>query len=226
MTTHHRAGFGRVVLLLGATGLVGGELLRQLLADPGVARIVALVRRQVALPAGTPAEHAAKFDARLVDFERLEAHGDAFAGVTQVFCALGTTIRQAGSQARFRRVDHDYPLAAARLGLERGATHYLLVSAVGADPSSRIFYNRVKGEVERAVGGLGYRSVTIVRPSLLLGERQGFRPGEELAKRLAWLIPRRWAPIHASAVAAAMIRAAHEDRSGTRIIESAAMQPA
>lgn len=211
---------GRTVMVLGATGLVGGELLRQLLARREVARVVAPGRRHVTLPGDVPREHAAKLDARIVDFDRLEQGADAFNGVTQIFCALGTTIRQAGSQARFRRVDHDYPLEAARLGLKLGARQFLLVSAIGADPSSRIFYNRVKGEVERDIRSLGYRGVTIVRPSLLLGDRPAFRLGEEVGKLLGWLAPRRWAPVQARDVARLLVDAAERDEAGVRVVES------
>jgi uncharacterized protein YbjT (DUF2867 family) len=207
-------------MLLGATGLVGGELLRLLLADRTVGRVVALARRTVTPPKGTSPEQLRKLDARVVDVERLDAAADAFNGVEQIFCALGTTIRQAGSQDRFRQIDHDVPVAAARLGMQLGARHFLLVSALGADPSSRIFYNRVKGEVERDIAALGYRSVTVVRPSLLLGERSEFRLGEELAKRLRWLIPGKWSPVQAADVAAALVAQGARDDSGVRIIES------
>lgn len=207
-------------MLLGATGLVGGELLRLLLADRTVGRVVALGRRPVTMPKGTSPDQLRKLDARVVDLERLDAVADAFNGVEQIYCALGTTIRQAGSQERFRQVDHDVPLAAARLGMQLGARHFLLVSALGADPASRIFYNRVKGEVERDVAAVGYRSVTVVRPSLLLGERSEFRLGEEVAKRIGWLIPGKWAPVHAADVAAALVAARARDESGMRIIES------
>jgi uncharacterized protein YbjT (DUF2867 family) len=106
----------------------------------------------------------------VAEFEHLDAAKEHFR-VSHIVCALGTTIKKAGSQASFRRVDHDYPVAAGRLGLEQGAQHFLLVSALGANARSRIFYNRVKGDVEQAIRALPYRSVTIVRPSLLLGER-------------------------------------------------------
>jgi uncharacterized protein YbjT (DUF2867 family) len=211
---------GRIVMVLGATGLVGGELLRQLLGSREVARVVAPGRRLVALPPAVPREHAAKLDARVVDFDRLERTAEAFNGVSQIFCALGTTIRQAGSQERFRRVDHDYPVEAARLGLRLGARHFLLVSAIGADAGSRVFYNRVKGEVERDIRSLGYRAVTIVRPSLLLGERGEFRLGEEVAKLVGRLAPRRWAPVHVRDVARVLVDAAERDESGVRVVES------
>ena len=210
----------RTVMVLGATGLVGRELLRALLRDPSVARVVAPARRPVEVPEGIPDDSRDKLLSRVVDFTNLEASAGIFAGVSQIFSALGTTIRAAGSRARFRQVDHDFPIAAARLGLQHGATHYLLVSALGADPSSRVFYSRVKGEMERDLLGMGYRSVTIVRPSLLLGERDEFRLGEAVAKRLAWAIPQRWAPVSAGTVAATLAEAAAADREGTRIIES------
>jgi len=111
--------------------------------------------------------------------------------------------------------------ARARLALEGGARHFLLVSALGADPESRVFYSRVKGELERAVLALGYPGVTIVRPSLLLGDRQEFRLGEEIAKRFAWATPRTYRPVEARDVAATLVDAAREDRPGPRIIESA-----
>ena len=138
----------------------------------------------------------------------------------QILCALGTTIRQAGSRERFRLVDYQYPLETARLGLAGGATHYLLVSATGADPRSWVFYSRVKGEVESAILAMPYRSVTIVRPSLLLGRRAEYRLGEQIAKRLAFLAPRRYKPVHADAVAATLVSAAKDDVPGRRIIES------
>jgi uncharacterized protein YbjT (DUF2867 family) len=158
-------------------------------------------------------------ESHVVDFDDLAAHAALFR-VDQILCALGTTIRQAGSQDRFRIIDYQYPLEAARLGLAQGATHYLLVSALGANARSRVFYNRVKGELESALLALPYRSVTIARPSLLLGPRAEFRTGEQIAKRLAFLVPAKYKPVDAHAVAAALVRAAKADIPGRRIIES------
>ena len=200
-------------MLLGATGLVGREILRLLCADPAVDRIVTPVRRSFTAPEDP------RLQVEVVDFDALDSHADLFA-VDQIFCALGTTIKAAGSQQAFRRVDLEYPLAAARLGVERGATHYLVVTAVGASATSRVFYNRVKGELEDALRTLSYRSVTIARPSLLLGDRDELRFGEELGKRLGWITPGRYRPVAASAVALALVLAAREDRPGMRIIES------
>ncbi len=155
----------------------------------------------------------------LTDFEQLET-SQAFLQAKQVVCALGTTMRRAGSPEAFRRVDHDYPLALARLALAQGASHFLLVSAVGASASSRVLYNRIKGELESAILALRYPSVTIVRPSLLLGERAEFRLGEEVARRLSFLMPGRYQPVAAWQVAEALVRAARDDHPGVRIIEN------
>lgn len=201
-------------LLLGASGLVGSHILRLLASEPAFERIVVLTRRPL------PRERLhAKVVSHVVDFDNLAAHESLF-GVDQIISALGTTIRQAGTQQVFRRVDYDYPLTAARLGLERGATHFLLVSSIGADARSRVFYSRVKGELEDAVVALSYRSVTIVRPSLLLGPRAEYRLGEQIAKRLAFLMPPKYKPVGAHVVAATLVRAAKEDLPGRRIIES------
>jgi uncharacterized protein YbjT (DUF2867 family) len=203
---------GRTVLLLGATGLVGRECLRQLDADPTVAGIVVLARRPI--DAGS-----SKAKVVVVEFDRLGDQPQLFA-VDQIICALGTTIKQAGSQQAFRRVDFEYPRLAAVLGHEQGAHHFLLVSALGAAAGSRIFYNRVKGELEDALRTMPYRSVTIVRPSLLLGERSKPRFGEELAKRFGWLAPGKYKPVQAADVARALVQSAREDQPGLRIIES------
>lgn len=208
---------GRRVLLAGATGLVGRECLARLADDDSISRVTALVRRQPrAAEAGTGAGRV-RFEQ--ADFGRLHDRPELFA-VDQACCALGTTIARAGTRDAFRRVDFDYPLEIARLALAGGARHFLLVSALGASARSRVFYNRVKGELEEAIAALGFPAVTIVRPSLLLGERAEVRPLEALIKRLAWLAPGRYQPVHAADVAAALVQAAAEDRPGLRVIES------
>lgn len=117
-------------------------------------------------------------------------------------------------------MDLGYPLALARLGVAQGARHFLLVSALFANPRSRNFYGRVKGELEEALRALPYRSITIARPSLLLGDRGEFRLGEEIAERTAFLWPRRYKPVHGRIVAAALVQAARDDAPGVRVIES------
>lgn len=189
-----------------------------LLADPYFETVATLTRR--ALPPETvPAAHARRLQQRVVDFDHLSGNAPAMQA-DAIICALGTTIEQAGSRQRFREVDFGYPITIARLGLQEGAKHFLLVSALGASSRSMIFYNRVKGELEEAVLALPYRSVSIVRPSLLVGNRAQPRRGEQVAQRLAFLVPARYKPIPARAVAAALVRMAREDRPGQRIIES------
>ena len=206
------------VVLVGATGLVGAECLRLLLVDPAFARIVVLARRPLDGVDASP-----KLVAHVVDFDHLEAYADLFTA-DQLICCLGTTIGKAGSKERFRAVDYGFPMALAKLGAERGVRHFLLVSALGANARSRVFYNKVKGELEDALSALPFRSLSIVRPSLLLGERREFRFGEKVAQRLAFLMPGRYAAIAAPDVAAALVRLAKEDAPGRHIVESAEMK--
>lgn len=206
------------ILLLGATGLVGAATLRLLRDDPAFPRVVTLTRRP--LPGG--GVHP-KVEARVGDLEKLDAVADAFA-VDAVICALGTTIRQAGSRARFRAIDFDIPLKAARLARARGATHYLYVSSLGADPRSPMFYSRTKGELEAALRDVGFPRLTIVRPSLLLGDRKEFRFGERIAQLFAFIPMGKATAIPATDVAAALVRLAREDGTGVRTVESDEMR--
>ena len=208
----------RRVLLVGATGVVGTECLRQLAADDSVSLVRALVRRPIA-----DAPAAPKVEVVVTDMNAIESHPALFA-VDQVVCALGTTIKVAGSQAAFRAVDYELPLRIARLARAQGATHFLLVSALGASAASGVFYNRVKGELEDALGALGFRSLTIARPSLLLGDRVEFRLGERIAQPFGFLIPPRWKPVHARQVAAALVSAARQDLAGCCVIENIALR--
>ena len=185
-----------------------------LLREAECRRVVALARRPL------PNVDPARLQCVVVDFEHLDRAAEHFA-VDAIICALGTTMRQAGSRERFRRVDFEYPLEAARLGRARGVAHYLLVSALGANSRSRVFYNRVKGELEEALASQGYPSFTIVRPSLLLGARREFRLGEAIAKRLAFLAPAGIRPVSARAVAAALVASAMNPAPGRTVIESA-----
>jgi len=204
------------VTLFGASGLVGGHCLDLLRASDYVTEIVVPGRRPLADPSLLTDSRVRQF---VIDFNRLDEHVEIF-DVDVIICTLGTTIKKAGSKEQFRRVDHDYPVEIARRGQAAGIRHYLLVSAIGADPESRVFYNRVKGEAERDVHALGLTAVAVVRPSLLLGERDEFRLGEEVAKRLAFLIPGRYRPVHARDVASTLVEEAVAERDGFRVIES------
>lgn len=215
----------RTAILLGATGLVGGHCLDLLLADERYAHVTTLGRRPL------PQTHA-KLTHHVLDFDALASRADAFA-VEDVFCCLGTTIKQAGSQAAFRTVDFTYPFEAARIALAKGARQYLLVSALGADSASRIFYNRVKGETENAIRALDYEGVYIFRPSLLTGDRADTRRGEQVAEAVLNTFSfalrgplRSFRPTAARDVAAAMLHVARQQPGGVQVYEPAAIKQA
>ncbi len=203
----------RTALLLGATGLVGGELLSLLLADQEYGQVTVLVRRNL------PVTHP-KLVQRVVNFDQLTDAADAFRA-DEVFCCLGTTIKKAGSQEAFRKVDYTYPLESARLAAAGGAGKFLLITSLGAYAKSPVFYSRVKGEVEEAIARLPLKTFLIFRPSFLFGNRQEFRLGEKLGiliwKPLGLLMMgpfRKYRGIQARTVAAAMLRKAKENLTG------------
>lgn len=204
----------RRVLLAGATGLVGRAALDALLADSAVTEVRVLSRRPLDNPPRDPRVHAC-----VTEFTHLDAHADWF-DVDQVLCALGTTMRNAGSQAAFRRVDFEYPLILGRLARAACASHYALVSAAGASAHSAVFYNLVKGELELGIELQKWPALTIARPSLLLGDRREFRLGEEVAKRFGWLTPSAWRPVAAKQVAHALVRCLRENAPGVRILDN------
>ncbi len=214
----------RRALLAGATGLVGRAMLPLLLR--GHASVDLLLRRAAPELGADP-----RLSPHIVDFAKLP---EAFPAVDDVFIALGTTIAVAGSQAAFRAVDFDAVVAIARAARAAGATRLALVSALGADAGSRVFYNRVKGETEAAVAGLGYESVAIAQPSLLLGDREALgqpsRSLEALAMRfarpLSWVVPRSVRPIAAADVAAALVAATARGAPGVHLLASGDMQRA
>lgn len=203
------------VLIVGATGLVGGHVLTLALADERVMEVIAPARRALAA-------HP-KLHAPAVDFNALPEDA-AWWNVDAVICALGTTMRIAGSQAAFRRVDYDYPLTVARLARKHGVPVYVLNSSLGANPAARSFYLRVKGETERDLAALGFASLTYVRPGLIGGERQEFRLGERIAEAvltvLGPLVPKAWRINPASTIASALLEAALAAKPGTHVIAS------
>lgn len=214
----------RTALLAGATGLVGRALLPMLLASKYYRSVHVLLRR-------TPPDIKAspKLKIHQVDFARLPA---ALPAVDDVLIALGTTIKVAGSEAAFRQVDLDFVLNIARAARAAGATRLAVVSALGADAKSRVFYNRVKGEMQVAIAQLGYESVVIAQPSLLLGDRvalgQPARSGEVWAARLlgplGWIVPKGVRPIPARTVASALLAAILDAKPGVRVLRSGVMQ--
>ena len=207
------------ILHVGATGLVGRLVLERLLGSPQVARVVAPTRRTLGIT--HPRLHNP-----VVDFETLPEDADWWAA-DAVICTLGTTIADAGSQAAFRRVDHDYPLQVARLARRQGARAYALNSAMGANARSSIFYNRVKGELEDALAALGYPSLVLVRPGLIDGERERPRAGEgralAVSRVLRPLLPMKWRPSRAMKIADALVDAAVHPLPGRRVVEAGAL---
>jgi uncharacterized protein YbjT (DUF2867 family) len=216
----------RTVLLVGATGLVGTACLKLLARDPRVGEVRLLVRRSSGAGIAGIAGHANRVIEQVVDFDRLESTpggGEELFAVDAVICALGTTIRTAGTRAAFRKVDYEYPLRVGALARRHGASRFALVSAIGASPHARTFYSQVKGEVEAAVLDLGFPAVTIVRPSFLMGERAESRPLESIARSLGVVLPLKWRSISADEVARALVAAASGDRAGVTIIENDAL---
>jgi uncharacterized protein YbjT (DUF2867 family) len=209
----------RTALVAGASGLVGGRVVRQLLEEPGYDRVTVLARRPLALA------HA-KLTQRLVDFDHLAQLAD-FPRVHDVFCCLGTTMRQAGSADAFRKVDLTYVTELGRVAARHRASQFLVVTALGADPGARVFYSRVKGEAEAAVRRLSFDGLYIFRPSFLLGARTARRRGESFAALLSPLVSwalvgplARYRPIRAAALARAMVRVAREATGGVHVYES------
>ncbi|MCC6219169.1 MAG: NAD(P)H-binding protein [Aquabacterium sp.] len=217
----------RRVLLAGATGLVGRALLHQLLADPMVGEVRALTRRALSrselLGRGGHPPGDERLQVCEIDFERLDRHTELFE-VDWVCCAMGTTLRKAGSRAAFRQVDFDYPFQMAQLARAHGARQLLLVSAMGADADSRFFYNRVKGELEDALAELDYESVCVAQPSLLAGERGEFRLAERLGLALGFLMPERFKPVQAAQVAAGLLAVARDERPGWHVLSNALLR--
>ena len=200
------------VLLIGATGVVGTECVKHFNALKEVSEVHLLVRRE--LPATL---RLSKVREHIVDFDKinqLDFSVDVFVS------SLGTTIKTAGSQEEFRKVDHDYVVRIARLAREAGARTCLLVSALGANANSRVFYNRIKGEIERDLIALDFESVTIARPSVLLGDRKEVRPAEAIGKEFGKLLPKKWRSIEPRAIATKLAGALAAHRPGVVILEN------
>ena len=206
------------LMLVGATGLVGSHVLQKALDDAAVDRVVAPTRKPLA-------PHPKLFNP-VLDFHRLPEGADWWA-VDAVICALGTTIRVAGSQAAFYKVDHDLPLEVAYLARRHGARAYAFNSALGADTGSRVFYSRTKGETERDLQAVGYPSLTLVRPGLIDGQRSTGRPLERFAvhvsKAVQPLLPKRYRVVPAERIAHHLLQAALAATPGVHVLPSDAL---
>ncbi len=204
----------KTALLLGATGLVGSQILQQLLADARYGSVLALTRRPFDV------EHP-KLKQAIINFDSPDP---ALIRGDELFCALGTTLRKAGSKEAQYRIDCTYPYEIGRIARENGVGKYLLVSSVGADATSSNFYLRTKGELEEKLAALEFPLFVSARPSILLGKRPEFRLGENigivLAQAFAFLIPKKYRGISDKQVAKALIALANQNLEGTHFIES------
>lgn len=199
---------GKSALLFGATGLIGGHLLEFLLKDERYSRIHIFTRREIDV------EHE-KIQQHIIDFSRLNDYYKLIKG-DELYCCLGTTMSKAGSRAAFQEVDYHYPMQLAEMASQNGVKKYIIVSSIGANPSSMFFYSRVKGEMERGVVLFPFEQVGIVRPSLLLGSRDEKRQGETMGKILNSIISpfligplKKYRNIKGETVARAMIHIAN-----------------
>ncbi|HEU5291592.1 MAG TPA: NAD(P)H-binding protein [Cyclobacteriaceae bacterium] len=210
----------KTALIAGSTGLIGKQLLQLLLEDQYYGKVIAITRKPLVV------QHA-KLENLVLDYDKLAEH-DAELKADDVFCCLGTTIKIAKTKEAFRKVDFEYPHVLARITKNQGATQYLLISALGADKKSGIFYNKVKGDVEDAISAIAFRTVHIFRPSLLLGDRTEQRAGEGAAttffKALGFLIPAKYKAIDSAKVARAMLSFAKTNDPGFFFHESKELQ--
>ncbi len=195
------------ILLLGGTGLIGTEVLKSILLYPEIQKTIVWARALPTTNAGKPIE------VQSVTWESF-SNGDVEfpKNIDAVICCLGTTIKKAGSQEKFREVDFDYPLLAAKKAKQAGVKAFLIVTAMGSDANSLVFYNKVKGEIERELTSLGFSYLGIFRPSLLLGDRKEVRMGEKIGEVIGALVPfsliglKKYKPIYAEFVARSIIK--------------------
>ena len=213
----------RTALIAGSTGLIGGILLDLLIHDGAYKKVIALTRKPLPFT-------ASNLQNMVMDFGSLAEHKDQMKA-DDVFCCLGTTMKQAGSKEAFRKVDYEYPLALAELSRSQGAEKFLLVSALGAKKTSAVFYNRVKGEIEEAVAKFNFSTLHVFRPSLLLGPRKEKRTGEDAMKKFYKTFGfifsgpfKKYQAIDAVKVARAMLHFAKESQAGNFIHESEELQ--
>lgn len=214
---------GKTALIAGSTGLTGRLLLRKLLADQAYEKVFSIVRTNTD-------EKNPKLVELIIDFNQFPFSLQDIKQVDDIFCCLGTTMKKAGSKDEFRKVDYEYPFKLATWGREIHAKHFLCISAMGANPSSGLYYNKVKGEMERDISLIDLPATTFFRPSLLLGERVENRVGERIAVSVMKLFSfifigpiKNYKAIDAEKVAEAMMRAAHSPPAGTDVLLSGEM---
>ncbi|MGG7621929.1 NAD(P)H-binding protein [Bacillus coreaensis] len=210
-------------LIVGATGLVGNELLHILLEAKEYETVTAIVRRPLSI------KHP-KLNEVIIDFDHLEQYSEQMVA-DDVFCCLGTTIKKAKTKEVMKKIDADYPLALAKLTQRLGAKHFLLISSMNANPSSKIWYSQMKGKLEEELSTVPFQTISIVRPSLLLGNRREFRLGEKIAATIFQAVSfvfvgplLKVKAIEARQVAQSMYSIAQNNRQGVNIYPSDILQ--
>jgi len=213
----------KTALLTGGSGLIGRHCLHYLLNDERYSKVVILVRQRLSIEHPKLIQYQINFDTLKEELPKIQAD--------DVYCCLGTTVKKAKSKAAFRTVDFAYPVEIAKHYLANGAHQFLLVTALGANLNSSIFYNQVKGDVEKTISKLDYKSIYIFRPSLLVGNRLHWRLGEKIVQKISqWFFfgfigaLKKYKPIEAKAVAFAMLQSAKAQYEGIQIIESNQIQ--
>ena len=203
-------------LVIGASGLIGRNLVFELLKSNLYEKVIVIARKDLII------KHA-KLELHLTEFDKLEDFKQ-FMAADDVFCCLGSTKAKTPDLNSYRKVDYEYPLHIAKLALEKGAKQFLLVTAMGADIKSALFYNKTKGEVEAAISAINYLSLQIFRPALLLGSRNEYRPIERVTQAIFRVLnPLLFGPfrslkaIDGTVVAKAMLKAANQENKGIRI---------
>lgn len=206
-------------ILVGASGLVGSSLLEQLLENPAYSSVLTITRKKLQ-------RQQPKLKQLVINFDELGSHAEEIKGDV-VFCALGTTKEQTPDKAQYRKIDYQYPLDIARIACENGASQYHIVSSIGADPSSGIFYLKLKGETERDLQQIPFKSIHIYNPSMLDGDRKEQRTAEGLINGMMHVINplligslKKYRSIKIEKVASAMIRQSLEDLNGVHFYPS------
>lgn len=213
---------GKTAIVIGASGLIGNNLLQLLLNDPDFFKVKIFVRKALSI-------NNEKLEQHIIDFNSIANYKELITGDV-LFCCLGTTIKTAGSKEAFLKVDYTYPEQFAEIAAKNGVEHYLLISSIGADKNSSNFYLKVKGDIEHFLRQQHFKTLTILRPSLLLGDRNEFRLGELFAKFFMNLFPfvfirklKPYKPIEASTVAKAMLVLSKQISNKTGSLPSASV---
>ncbi|MCI4442521.1 MAG: NAD(P)H-binding protein [Lentimicrobium sp.] len=213
----------KTALIIGSTGLIGSQLLELLLDSEEYARVITFVKRDSGV------QHS-KLKQHIIDFDKPEDYGNFVVG-DDFFCTIGTTIKKAGSQDAFRKVDFEYPKAFSTIALQHKVKQFLIISSLGADANSRNFYLKTKGEIQEFLKNSNFENVAVLQPSLLLGNRKEFRLGEKIGALFMKLFSflfignlKKYKAIQSAAVAKAMFSIAQENYKGFHIIESDTIQ--